>query len=144
MNLAKFTEEEASTKSMQRKVSRDLEKKTATNGKAGATVASAKLVPPIKEIVLNGNESPHDVSSMTEEKWKPEKHQLNAKQKQEKFEADLRAKVKFSRVHKAATKLYAAELEKGEKGMSLRKVEAAIKKSTKELVRAMQQFTTMR
>jgi hypothetical protein len=80
---------------------------------------------------------------MTEEEWKPKKHRLNAKQKQEKLEVDLRAKVKYSRAHKAATKLYAAELEKGEKGMSSRKVEAAIKKSTMELVRAMQQFTTM-
>jgi hypothetical protein len=57
---------------------------------------------------------------MTEEEWKPKKHQLViAKQKQEKLEAELRAKAKFSRVHKAATKLYAAELEKGEDDMSL-------------------------
>ena len=143
MNLAKFTEEEASTKSMQRKVSRDLEKKTATKGKAGATVATAKLVPPIKEIDLDGNESPHDVSLMTEKEWKPKKRQLNAKQKQEKLKADLREKAKYSRAHKAATKLYAAELGKGEKGMLSRKVKAAIKKNTKELVRAIQQFTTM-
>ena len=53
---------------------------------------------------------------MTEEEWKPKKHRLNAKQKQEKREAELRAKAKFSQVHKAATKLYAAELEKGEDG----------------------------
>ena len=74
MILAKFTEEEASTKLMQRKVSCDLDKKTATKGKAGATVATAKLVLPIKEVDLDGNESPHDVSSMTEEEWKPKKH----------------------------------------------------------------------
>ena len=43
---------------------------------------------------------------MTEEEWKPKKHQLViAKQKQEKLEAELRAKAKFSRAHKAATKL---------------------------------------
>ena len=129
MILAKFTEEEASTKSMQRKVSRNLVKKIAMKGKAGATVATAKSVPPIKDIDLDGNESPNKVSSMTaEEEWKPKKHRLNAKQKQEKREADLRAKAKYSQAHKAATKLYAAELEKGEKGMSSRKVEAAIKK----------------
>ena len=143
MILAKFTEEEASTKLMQRKVSCDLDKKTATKGKAGATVATAKLVLPIKEVDLDGNESPHDVSSMTEEEWKPKKHRLNAKQKQAKLKADLRAKAKYSWAHKAATKLYAAELGKGEKGMLSRKVKAAIKKNTKELVRAIQQFTTM-
>ncbi len=81
---------------------------------------------------------------MTEEEcWKPKKHRLNAKQKQKQPVAEMQAKSKFSRAHKAATKLYAAELEKGEDGMSLRKVEAVIKKSTKELVQAMQQFTTM-
>ena len=114
MILAKFTEEEANTKSMQRKVSCDLVKKTETKGKTGANVTSAKLVPPIKDIGFDGNnESVNEVSSMTEEEWKPKKHQLNAKQKQEKLEADLRAKVKYSRAHKAATKLHAAELEKG-------------------------------
>ena len=144
MILAKFTEEEASTKSMQRKVSRDLLKKTETKGKSGATVATAESAPPIKDIDLDGNESPNEVSSMTvEEEWKPKKHRLNAKQKQEKLEADLRAKAKYSRAHKAATKLYAAELKKGEKGMSLRKVEVAIKKSTMELVRATQQLSTL-
>jgi hypothetical protein len=91
MILVKFTEEEASTKSMQRKVSCDLLKKTETKGKAGATVATAESVPPIKDIDLDGNESPNEVSSMTaEEEWKPKKHRLNAKQKQEKCEADLR------------------------------------------------------
>ena len=144
MILAKFTEEEANTKSMQRKVSRDLQKMTKSKGKANATVSTANSVPPVEDVDFNGNESPHDVSSMTEEEWKPKKHRLNAKQKQEKREAELRAKAKFSRAHKAATKLYAAELSKGEQdGMSSRKVEAVIKKSTKELVRAMQQFTTM-
>jgi hypothetical protein len=57
------------------------------------------LVPPIEEIDLDGNESPHDVSSMTEQEWKPKKHQLNAKQKQEKLEADLQANAKYSRAH---------------------------------------------
>ncbi len=80
---------------------------------------------------------------MTEEEWKLKKHRLNAKQKQEKLEAELRAKAKFSRALKAATKLYAGELEKGEDGMSSRKVERVIKKSAKEFVQAIQQFTTM-
>ena len=144
MILAKCTDEEASTKSMQRKVSHDLLKKTETKGKAGAIVASAESVQPIEDIDLDGNESPNEESSMTaKEEWKPKKHQLNAKQKQEKLEMDLRAKAKYSRAHKAATKLYAAELKKGEKGMSLRKVEVAIKKSTMELVRATQQLSTL-
>ena len=38
MILAKFTEEEANTKLMQRKVSLDLVKKTETKGKTGANV----------------------------------------------------------------------------------------------------------
>ncbi len=75
--------------------------------------------------------------------WKQKKHQLNAKQKREKREAELWVKAKFSLAYKAATKLYAAEMSKGEDGMSLRKFEMVIKKSTMELVRAMQQFTTM-
>jgi len=132
MILAKFTEEEANTKSMQRKVSRDLQKTTKSKGKANATVSTANSVPPVEDVDFNGNESPHDVSSMTEEEWKPKKHRLNAKQKQEKREAELRAKAKFSQAHKAATKLYAAELSKGEQdGMSSRKVEAVIKKKYK-------------
>ena len=53
------------------------------------------------------------------------------KPEQEKLEAELRAKATFSQTHKAATKLYAAELEKGEDGMLSRKVKAVIKKSTK-------------
>ena len=145
MILAKFTEEEANNKSMQRKVSRDLQKKAKLKGKADATVATADSVLPVEGVNFygNGNASPNDVSSMTEEEWKPKKHRVNAKQKQEKLEAKMQAKAKYSRVHKAATKLYAAELEKGEDGMSSREVEAVIKKSTKELVQAMQQFTTM-
>ncbi len=130
MILAKFTEEEAKNKSMQRKVSHDLHKKTESKGKADATIATADSVPPVEGVNFNGNESPNDVSLMTEEEWKPKKHRLNAKQKQEKLEAEMQAKAKFSRAHKAATKLYAAELEKGEDGMSSRKVEAVIKKST--------------
>jgi hypothetical protein len=109
MILAKFTEEEANTKLMQRKVSRDLQKKTESKGKANATVSAADSVPPVEDVDFNGNESPHDMSSMTEEEWKPKKHRLNANQKQEKREAELRAKAKFSQAHKAATKLYAAD-----------------------------------
>ena len=132
MILAKFTDEEANTKSMQRKVSRDLQRTTESKGKGNATVSTADSVPPVADVTLNdGNESPHDVSSMTQEEWKPKKHRLNAKQKQEKREAELRAKAKFSRAHKAATKLYAAELSKGDDGMSSRKVEAVIKKKYK-------------
>ena len=96
MILAKFTEEEANTKSMQQKVSRDLQKMTKSKGKANATVSTANSVPPVEDVDFNGNESPHDVSSMTEEEWKPKKHRLNAKQKQEKREAELRTKAKFS------------------------------------------------
>ncbi len=56
---------------------------------------------------------------------------MNAKQKQEKHEEALQAKAIYSRVHKAATKLYSTKLDKGEKGMSSRKVEAVIKKKYK-------------
>jgi len=81
MILAKFTKEEASTKLMQQMVSHNLVKKIAMKGKAGATVATAKSVPPIEDIDLDGNKSPNKVSSMTaEEEWKPKKHRLNAKQ----------------------------------------------------------------
>ncbi len=124
MILVKFIEEEANNKSMQWKVSRDLHKKTKLKRNANATLATADSVLPVEGINFNGNESPNDVSSMTEEEWKPKKHRLNAKQKQKKLEVEMQAKAKFSRVHKAATKLYAAELEKGEDGISLRKIEA--------------------
>ena len=68
MILAKFTEEEASTKSIQRKVSRDLVKKTETKGKTGANETTAKPVLPIEDIGFDeNNESVNKVSSMTEE-----------------------------------------------------------------------------
>ncbi len=56
---------------------------------------------------------------------------MNAKQKQEKHEEALQAKAKYSQAHKAATKLYSAELDKGEKGMSSRKVRVVILKKYK-------------
>jgi hypothetical protein len=59
MILAKFTKEEANTKSMQRKVSRNLQKKTKSKGKADATVVTTDLVPPVEDIDFNGNESCH-------------------------------------------------------------------------------------
>ncbi len=122
MILAKFTEEEVNNKSMQRKVSRDLHKKTKSKRNADATVATADSVLPVEGVNFNGNESPNNVSSMTEEEWKPKKHRLNAKQKQEKQEAEMQAKAKFSRAHK---------LQLNYNGMSSRKVEAVIKKKYK-------------
>ncbi len=56
---------------------------------------------------------------------------MNAKQKQKKHKEALQAKAEYSRVHKATTKLYSAKLDKGEKGMLSRKVEAVIKKNYK-------------
>ncbi len=55
MILAKFTEEEANTKSMQLEVSRNLQKKTESKGKADATVATTDFVPPVKDFDFNGN-----------------------------------------------------------------------------------------
>ncbi len=142
MILAKFTEKEANTKSMQRKVSRDAQKKAVMKATARATISASELSPPVESIDWDNANSPNGMSMLTEEEWKPKKHQLNAKQKQEKQEEALLAKAKYSRAHKAGTKLYSSKLDKGEKGMSSRKVEAVIKNSTKELVGAMQQFTT--
>ncbi len=101
---------------------------------AHATVSASELSPSVESIDWDNDDSPNGMSTMTEEEWKPKKHRLNAKKKQEKHEEALRAKAKYSGAHKAAMKLYSAELDKGEKGMSLRKVEAVIKKRTKELV----------
>ena len=130
MILAKFTEEEAKTKSMQRKVSHDVQKKAATMTKAGATASAPESSPlPVESIDWDDDDSPNGiVSSMTEEEWKPKKHRLIAKQKQEKRKEYLRLQVKYSRAHKAATKLYATELDKGKEGMLSRKVGEAIKK----------------
>jgi hypothetical protein len=50
MILAKFTEEEANNKSMQRKVSRDLHKKAELKGKADATLATADSVLPVEGV----------------------------------------------------------------------------------------------
>ena len=74
MILAKLTVEEANNKSMQRKVSHNLHKKTKSKGNANATVATADSVLPVEGVNFNGNKSPNDVSSMTEEEWKPKKH----------------------------------------------------------------------
>ncbi len=59
---------------------------------------------------------------------KKKKHRLNAKQMQEKGQVDPLVWVKYSRAHKAATKLYATELDRKDEGMSSRQVEASIKK----------------
>jgi hypothetical protein len=117
MILAKFTEEEANTKLMQRKVSRDAQKKAATKATAPATISASELSPPNESIDWDDANFPNGVSTLKEEEWKPKKHRLNAKQKQEKHEEALQAKAKYSWAHKAATKLYSAELDKGEKGM---------------------------
>jgi hypothetical protein len=129
MILAKFTEEEANTKSMQWKVSQDAQKKAATEAAARATISASELSPPIKSIDWDNDDSPHGVSSVREEEWMPKKHRLNAKQKQEKQKEVLQAKEKYT--HKAATKLYSAKLDKGEKGMLSRKVEPVIEKKYK-------------
>ncbi len=71
MILAKFTEEEAKTKSMQRKVSHDVQKKE----KACATVSAPESSPlPIESIDWDDDNSPNGMSLMTEEEWKPKKH----------------------------------------------------------------------
>ena len=140
MILAKFSEEEAGCKSMQRKVSRDAQKVAAATGKKGkarpSSVSASESSPPIEEVNFSEDQSPNSMSSVTEEdddtRKKPpkkeKKHRLNAKQMQEKRQADLLARAKFSRAHKAATRLYAAQLDREEGGMSSRQVEAFIKK----------------
>jgi hypothetical protein len=74
MILAKFTEEEANTKLMQRKVSRDMQKKAAMKATTHATVSASELSPPVKSIDWEDDDSPNGVSLMTEEEWKPKKH----------------------------------------------------------------------
>ena len=59
---------------------------------------------------------------------KKKKHRLNAKQMQKKQQADLSAWAKYSQVHKAATRLYAVELDRKDGGMSSRLVKGSIKK----------------
>jgi hypothetical protein len=98
MILAKFSEEEAGCKSMQRKVSRDAQKVAAATGKKGkarpSSVSASESSPPIEEVNFSEDQSPNSMSSVTEEdddtRKKPpkkeKKHRLNAKQMQEKQE----------------------------------------------------------
>jgi hypothetical protein len=114
MILAKFSEEEASSKSMQWKVSRDAQMMAAKKGKAVPTVSASESSLPIEQVDFNEDQSPNSMSSMTENDDhsklpKKKKHQLNAKQMQENQQVDLSAWVKYSWAHKAATRLYATE-----------------------------------
>jgi hypothetical protein len=63
MILAKFTEEEAGRKLMQRKVSRNAQKRAAEKGKAVATISAAESSPPIEQIDFNeqDDQSPNNV-----------------------------------------------------------------------------------
>jgi hypothetical protein len=118
---------------MQRKVSCNAQKMAAKKGKAVPTVSVSELSPPIKQVDFNEDQSPNSISSVTEDDdhSKPPKkkeHRLNAKQMHEKRQADLSAWAKYSRAHKTATRLYAAELDRKDGGMSSRQVKASIKK----------------
>jgi hypothetical protein len=81
---------------MQRKVSRDMQKKAAIKAMARATVSASESSLPVESIDWDDDNSPNGVSSMTEEEWKPKKHQLNAKQRQEKHEEALQGKENHS------------------------------------------------
>ena len=142
MILTKFTDDEANTKTMQRKVARSMpmkSKKTSTEAANVANVSrsksSANANAPISYIATNGsNNAAGWVSSLTgfddddanDDKllnWKPPRHQSNAKQMQEERCTVLRKKGIYSRALKFGTKLLASENEK-ENDMLSRQVAA--------------------
>jgi hypothetical protein len=151
MILEKFTEAEANTKSMQRKVARSMPmkaKKGSLMVPAAATATASTLSVPIRTVTANDNAGGW-VSSLTtldfddegadddDEllQWKPPRRRSNAKQMQDKREAMLRKKGIYSRALKFGTKLFASENKK-EYGMSSRKVAAIAKKKFKGIGRS--------
>lgn len=148
MILAKFTDDEANTKSMQRKVARSMPMKSkkasvkaadATNASGSKSSADANV--PISNITTDGSNCAGWVSSVTgfddddannDEllNWKPPRHRSNAKQMQEERCAMLRTKGIYSRALKFGTTLLASENAK-ENGMSSRQVAAIGKKRYK-------------
>jgi hypothetical protein len=67
MILAKFSKEEASSKSMQQKVPRNAQKMATKKGKAVSTVSASGSSPPIKQVDFNEDQSPNSMSSKTED-----------------------------------------------------------------------------
>ena len=75
MILEKFSKEEASSKSMQQKVSFNTQKRATKKGKAVPTVSASELSPPIKQVKFDEEQSPNSMSSVTEDDdSKPKKH----------------------------------------------------------------------
>jgi hypothetical protein len=127
MILAKFTEAEASTKSMQWKVARSMPMKAKKASLAAARASvSMSTGGPADTVHLNNDVSspsneeggggcissitlPDDTEDTKLLNWKRPRHRSNAKQMQEMREAMLREKAKFSRALKAATKLFTSE-----------------------------------
>ena len=148
MILAKFTEAEANTKSMQRKVAQSMPMKAKKASLAAAcALLSMSTGGPADTVHLNTDVSspsneeggggcissitlPDDTKDTKLLNWKPPRHCSNAKQMQEMREAMLREKAKFSRALKAATKLFTSKREK-ENSMLTRQVAAMIKKKYK-------------
>ena len=132
MLAAEFAPSEADNKTMQRKVARSLPGHT-KRGMIG-------IIPPstvgITSDDISGVSPLTDPSTADKENLSPspprklKKQRMNSRQVQDKQEADLIKKTKYSKAHKAATTLYFNEREK-EKGLTLRKVESQIREKHK-------------
>lgn len=124
MLAAEFAPSETDNKTMQRKVARSLPGHT-KRGMIG-------IIPPstvgITSDDISGVSPLTDPSTADKENLSPspprklKKQRMNSRQVQDKQEADLIKKTKYSKAHKAATTLYFNEREK-EKGLTLRNVE---------------------
>lgn len=137
MLAAEFTPSEASTKVMQRKVTRALPGKTKRKfNNVLSSIETNSDTSPLSDLSssINGN----DLEPSPPRKLK--KQRLNSQQMQDKRENDLYLKNRQSKAHKAATLLYDNERRK-ENGLSLRAVERVIKKSTGVLDPAPRQST---
>jgi hypothetical protein len=132
MHLAGFSEEERSNPSLQRLICRHLPGNS--KKKFNAMIASPADITSISVDDRQSNIASTAVSPLTDpsvsthsSSLKTKINRLNSKQKQDKWGEDISVKSQYKMSHKAATLLYADERQKGNEGMSVRKIEEKIK-----------------
>jgi hypothetical protein len=157
MQLAGFSEEDCSNPSLHVLVRRRLPGRGKRAYKKTLPTLSASLPPavrgPIADVVVgDGKGGEESVGSpLTDPTFDPPvpappkkmRLTLTTKQKQDARAAMLKEKEIYKAAHKAATILYALERSKEGGGMTVRQVEAIVKKSSTESDHPNQRFNTM-
>ena len=104
MLAAEFTPSEANTKTMQRKVARSLPGKSKCGWKENIPLSTVNIATNVSEASpLTDQSASNNGNLMTLPPRKLKKQRLNSHQAQDKWEADLVKKARFSKAHMAAT-----------------------------------------